>query len=189
MDGIQAGWSDAVLPLHSHICFYYRNEDSLRKSLAFLQVGLDAPGELCILFAGEEEQCDLLRMLEEGYGRPIEDRIDEGKLVLLNPSPTRQEVNVKIGAGLERGLAAGFTSIRFLGYPGFNKPDWPSPTEVMTLEGDCNEVATAYPAVIVSAYGPEAEEEWQIRGGKLHPQAWLKDVAEPNPLYGEVHRG
>jgi hypothetical protein len=189
MEGIRAGWSDAVVPLHSHICFYYQNEESLRKSLAFLRVGLDAPGELCMLFIGENKQRDMLRMLQDDYRRPVEDRIDEGKLLVLNPSPSRQEVMVKFGAGLERGLAAGFTTIRLLGYPGFNKPGWPSCSDILTLEGDCNEVASAYPAVIVCAYGPEIEEEWQIRAGTLHPHVWLKGEAEPNPLYAEGSGG
>jgi DcmR-like sensory protein len=185
MTGIQAGWSDSVIPLHSHICFYYRNDESLRRSLAFLRVGLDAPGELCVLFVGENEQPALMKILEEDYGPHIQQRIEEGKLVVLNPSPSRQEVMVKFGAGLERGMAAGFTTIRLLGYPGFNKPGWPSPEDILTMEKDCNDLATAYPAVVVCAYGPELDEEFQIAGGKLHPHVWLKEDIEPNPIYAE----
>jgi MEDS: MEthanogen/methylotroph, DcmR Sensory domain len=187
--GIQAGWSDSVIPLHTHICFYYRNEESLRKSLAFIRVGLDAPGELCLLFVGEKEQPEFLRMLEDDYGRPLEDRIQEGKLLVLNPSPSRQDVMVKFGAGLERGLAAGFTTIRLLGYPGFNKPGWPTPEDILALERDCNDVASAYPAVIVCAYGPELDDEFQVSGGKLHPHVWLKDDVEPNPIYAQDNGG
>jgi hypothetical protein len=186
MQGIRAGWSDDVLPLHSHVCFYYTNQETLQRSLAFLRVGLDEPGELCMLFADEADRPDLLSVLQQGYPGRIEDRIDGGKLVVLGPAPTRQEVAIEFGARLERGLAAGFTTIRLLGYPGFGRARWPSIEDVLCLEDDCNDVAAAYPAVIVCAYGPELEGDVLMRGLNLHPSVWLNGDLTENPLYSRA---
>jgi hypothetical protein len=181
--GIQAGWSDQLLPLHSHVCFYYSDDATLRRSLSFLRVGLDVPDELCMLFADPHEQAALLALIQEGYAGHVSERMDEGKLAVLSPSPTRQEVAVELSACLEGGLAAGFTAIRLLGYPGFNRPGWPSTDEILSLEDDCNEVAAAYPAVIVCAYGPGVESDVMARQLRLHPGVWVHGQVERNPLY------
>jgi hypothetical protein len=181
--GVQAGWSDQLLPLHSHVCFYYSDDDSLRRSLAFLRVGLDVPDELCMLFADRCEQPVLLGLIQDGYRGRVSDRVDEGKLAVVSPSPTRQEVAVEFSACLERGLAAGFTAIRLLGYPGFTRPGWPSPEEILCLEDDCNEVAAAYPAVIVCAYGPGLDGDLMMGQLRLHPSIWVHGEVERNPLY------
>ena len=83
LQGIEAGWSEELLPLHSHVCFYYSDQDSLRRSVAFLRAGLDAPEELCVLFADTEEHGTLLALLQDGYPDRVDDRVAEGKLAVL----------------------------------------------------------------------------------------------------------
>ena len=36
-EGIALGWSSEVVPLHSYVSFYYSDEQTMRRSLAFLR--------------------------------------------------------------------------------------------------------------------------------------------------------
>lgn len=147
--GIPAGWSGERIPLHSYVCFYYSDEDTLRRSLAFLRVGLDRPGEVCGLFADEMEQPYLVAALQEQYPAPLEDRIREGKLVVLGPRPTPEDLVVEFGDFMEAAVEAGVQVIRFLGYPGWGKPGWPAEEGQLRFEADLHKMVNAYPLVLV----------------------------------------
>jgi len=96
------GWNSDTLPLGSHVCFYYLNEEMLKRTLAFLRVGLDDPDDFCVLFADEARSGRLLSWLEEGYGGAIQPLIDRGKLAVIGGAPTVDQTLNAIATRLAR---------------------------------------------------------------------------------------
>lgn len=113
---VSLGWTAGSVPLHTHACFYYTDESTLKGTLAFLREGLDAPGELCVVFADRSRHEALLGWLRDGYHGDFEELLRSGKLVLVGGAPTRAELLAGIAAELDAGLARGNNLIRFLGF-------------------------------------------------------------------------
>jgi hypothetical protein len=45
------GWASEAVPLHSYVSFYYSQDETLRRSLAFIRAGLHEPGTFCAVLA------------------------------------------------------------------------------------------------------------------------------------------
>jgi hypothetical protein len=177
---IPSGWSDELVPLRSHIS-YHANGDWQRRSLAFLRVGLDAPSELCLLFAAGADHAPLLQVLQEGYPQSVEERIAEGKLALLAPASTGEMV-AEFAIRCQEGVDAGFTIIRRLGcYPPAGTPGWPSGVELTDMEVATDQLAASYPAAMVCSYGPDVHTELKEIG--LHSHICVEGRTKVNPLY------
>ncbi len=168
---IEVGWGSETLPIGSHVCCYYSGEDSLRNTLAFLRVGLDSPGEFCVLFADTTRHAGLLEWLATGYAGDVDARIAEGKLATLGGAPELEQLVAGIAARLDEAIAAGHTVIRFLGFIGWGLPDWPSDRDLLDFEARVNDVVTSYPAVIICTYAiPALAGPTLIYGGlQTHP--------------------
>jgi len=180
------GWNSDTLPLGSHVCFYYLNEEMLKRTLAFLRVGLDDPDDFCVLFADEARSGRLLSWLEEGYGGAIQPLIDRGKLAVIGGAPTVDELLTAIGTRLDRAVKEGYRLIRFLGFIGWGQPGWPNDRDLLEFEAKVNYAVTAYPAVIICTYGvPSLPGTSLIYGGlQTHPVTMLADVTvRNNPHY------
>jgi hypothetical protein len=176
---IPAGWSDEMLPLRSHICYHYSNKEWLRRSLAFLRIGLDSPRELCLLFADRADHAPLLELLQEGYPRRVEERMEQGKLIVLSPAPTREEMARDFATGLREGVDAGFTTIRRLA---LDRPSWPPADVIVSMEEDVDQLAATYPAVNVCSYGPDVDSDLLLGAG-LHSHICVNGRTKVNPFY------
>ncbi len=181
------GFSRDTLPIGSHVCFYYSNEDVVQQSLAFLRVGLDAPEDFCVIFADRSRFASLTAWLQEGYRGEVQAEIDRGKLALIGGSPTLDGLVSKIGETLDAAIKTrGYTRIRFLGFIGWGLPNWPDEDSLLVFESTVNEVVTAYPAVIICTYGvPKLPGTSLIYGGlRSHSLAAFEGGSfEPNPFY------
>lgn len=183
---VSLGWSNDTLPLGSHVCFYYLNDEMLRRSLAFLRVGLDEPDEFCVLFADQARSGRLLSWLQEEHQGNIQSLIDRGKLVVIGGAPSAEELLATIGARLDRAVKEGYRLIRFLGFIGWGQPGWPDDRDLLEFEAKVNYAVTAYPAVIICTYGvPSLPGTSLIYGGlQTHSVTILGDVTERrNPYY------
>ena len=182
---ISLGWNRDTLPQGSHVCFYYLNEEMLRRTLAFLRVGLDEPRDFCVLFADEARSARLLSWLQDDYPEDLQSLIDRGKLAVIGGAPTVDELLSAIGTRLDRAIKDGYQLIRFLGFIGWGQPGWPNDRDLLEFEAKVNYAVTAYPAVIICTYGvPSLPGTSLIYGGlQTHPITMLGDVTAPNPHY------
>ena len=183
---VSLGWTADTLPLGSHVCFYYLNDQMLRRTLAFLRVGLNEPTDFCVLFADQARSGRLLSWLQEEYPEELTSLIDRGKLAVIGGAPTVEELLTAIGTRLDRALKEGYRLIRFLGFIGWGRPGWPNDRDLLEFEAKVNYAVTAYPAVIICTYGvPSLPGTSLIYGGlQTHPVTMLGDVTtRTNPYY------
>ncbi|MFN2463786.1 MAG: MEDS domain-containing protein [Candidatus Dormibacteria bacterium] len=180
------GWSDDSVPLHTHACYYYSDEATLRTGLQFLAAGLSEPGDLLVMFADKSRFDQLLGWLQEDSGQATEPLISSGKLAIIGGAPTMDELVGGIGERLDEGMAAGYTRIRFLGFIAWGEPNWPDDRTLLEFESKVNEVVMAYPSVIICTYGvPTLGGSRLLYGGlQTHPVVWLagRQVSE-NPFF------
>lgn len=183
---VSLGWTDGSVPLHTHACFYYSDEESLRRALSFIRVGLDAPRELNVIFADQSRHASLLDWLRESHGSDVDARLASGKLVMVGGAPTRAELLAGIAGALDRGLAQGHDLVRFLGFIAWGEDGWPDEDELLQFESEVNSAVLAYPAVIICTYGvPRLSGRPLVEGAlTTHPVIFLNDrVLTGNPLY------
>jgi len=183
---VTVGWNDDTLPVGSHVCFYYLNEEMLTRTLAFLRVGLDNPDDFCVLFADQARSGRLLSWLQEQYPGDLHSLIERGKLTVIGGAPTVSELLTAIGTRLDRAVQEGYRLIRFLGFIGWGQPGWPNDRDLLEFEAKVNYAVTAYPAVIICTYGvPSLPGTSLIYGGlQTHPVTILGDVTErTNPYF------
>lgn len=185
---IPLGWSDQTVPLHTHACFYYTDEDALKRTLQFVRVGLDADAEFGVIFADSSRHDDLLDGLQRGYQGDVRAKIDEGKLAAIGGAPTRDDLLGGIASVLDAALARGHRLIRFLGFIAWGAPGWPDEDSLLEFESQVNNAVLAYPAVIICTYGvPKLSGRQLIEGGLVtHPMVFLNDrVLRGSALYVE----
>lgn len=154
-------------------------------TLAFVQVGLNEPGDFCVLFADQVRAQRLLLWLQEDYSEEIQALIQRGKLAVITGAPTVTELLATIGARLERAVEEGYRLIRFLGFIGWGQPGWPNDRDLLEFEAKVNDAVTAYPAVIICTYGvPSLPGTSLIYGGlQTHPSTMLDDITERSNPY------
>lgn len=184
--GVSLGWTAGSVPLHTHACFYYSDEPSLKGSLGFIRAGLDVPGEFNVIFADASRHPSLLGWLQDGYAGDVRAAVDSGRLSLVPGAPTREELLANIAATLDAGMARGNRLIRFLGFIAWGAPGWPDESELLQFESEVNTAVRAYPAVIICTYGvPTLTGRQLIEGGlTTHSVVFLEDrTLTSNPLY------
>lgn len=187
-DEVKLGWTDASVPLHTHACFYYSDEETLRRSLAFLRFGLDSPDEFGVIFADASRHASLLGWLQEGYPGTLADLIAGGRLALVGGAPTREQLLTNLTSTLDTAVGRGVKLIRFLGFIAWGHAGWPDEESLLAFESQVNEAVMAYPAVIICTYGVPSLSGGQLVNGGLetHKVVFLNDrTLINNPLYEE----
>lgn len=183
---INVGWSDYAVPLHTHACFYYSDEQTLKRTLSFIRLGLDAEGEFNVIFADNSRHAGLLEWLQDGYKGDVQAALNERRLALVGASPTREDLLGNIARTLDSGLEVGNHVIRFLGFIAWGEPGWPTEDNLLEFESQVNDAVRHYPAVIICTYGvPQLVGRQLIEGGLLtHPVVFLNNrVLTDSPLY------
>jgi hypothetical protein len=192
---IALGWEPGTIALHTHACYYYSDEATLRRSLEFISEGLDQPDDFCVIFSDTSRFDQLKGWLQESYAGDVAALEAGGKLAMIGGAPTMDALLQQIGGRLDQGMAAGYTVIRFLGFIAWGEPGWPDDDTLLEFESKVNEVVTGYPAVIVCTYGvPRLGGNRLLYGGlQTHPVVWLDDrTVADNPFYrgpGTVRAG
>ena len=189
---VSLGWTRGSVPLHTHACFYYSDEATLKGTLAFLRAGLDVEGELNVIFADQSRHGVLLSWLQEGYAGGVDDALASGKLVLVPGAATKEALLANIATTLDAGLSRGIRLIRFLGFIAWGAPGWPDEAELMAFESQVNLAVRAYPAVIICTYGvPTLSGTQLIQGGfTTHPVVFLNGkTLTGSPLYVDPSAG
>lgn len=177
MEEVSLGWSKGSVPLHTHACFYYSDDPTLRQTLSFLRVGLDEPGTFNVIFADTSRHQQLLDWLQDGYPRQLADVMADRRLAVIGGAPTRELLLSQIAAELDDAMGRGARLIRFLGFIAWGQPGWPDEDELLDFESQVNDAVMAYPAVIICTYGvPKLSGRQLVEGGlTTHPMVFLND--------------
>jgi DcmR-like sensory protein len=151
-DLIALGWGDRRLPVHSHVAFYFVDEDALRSCLAFLRLGLDEQGTFSILLADATKHGQLLAELQRGYAGDVDRACEEGRLVTVGLVPDFDEMGALMRGILDAVVAAGYRLVRILGLVGWGLPQYPDADWLRRCEAQVNRVVSEYPVVVVCLY-------------------------------------
>lgn len=179
------GLDDREVPVPSHICLFYENDDELRQRLRFLTLGLEDPAQAAVVFGSFDRLSTVLSYLVEESGRDIEADIASGRLVLLEGLSTGDATLGHIGATLDRLVERGTTLIRFLGLIAWGDEAWPPEDDLLAFEARVNAAVMLYPAIIMCSYKISAlSGPILIHGGiETHPLTILGTQVCENPHY------
>jgi hypothetical protein len=187
---VTLGWSNEAVPLHTHACFYYTDEPTLKQTLTFVRTGLDEARTFNVIFADVSRHRELLAWLQEGYEGEVNDALEERRLAVVGGATTREGLLSSIAAELDAAIARGARLIRFLGFIAWGAGGWPDEDELLEFESQVNQAVMAYPAVIICTYGvPRLTGRQLIEGGLgTHPVVFLNGrTLQGSPLY--IERG
>lgn len=182
---VSLGWNDDTVSIHTHACYYYSDEKTLRSSFGFLTAGLDSDDDMLVIFSDESPFGQFREWFEADTGADTAALIASGKLAMIGGAPTMDELVAKIAGRLDQGMSAGYKLIRFLGFIAWGEPGWPDEGDLLEFEARVNAAVRSFPAVIVCTYGvPSLTGRQLIDGGLMtHPVVFLDDrVLTGNPL-------
>jgi hypothetical protein len=157
------GWSGELVPLHSYVSFYYSDDQTMRRSLAFLRVGLDETGTFNIVLAAGNRHHELLDEVTAAHGG-TDQLVAAGKLAVVPEVPTveqiaatedttsLQELAMTVGTHMQTALDTGYVRIRALGFVDWSQPGWPDLEALKRCEAQIRQVAAFFPVVVVCAY-------------------------------------
>ena len=179
------GLGDRDVPVPSHICLFYRDDEELRDRLRFLTLGLEDPRQACVIFGKFDRLSVVLGYLAEDSGRDIEADIGAERLVLIDGLSTGDATLAQIGMTLDRLVANGVTLIRFLGFIAWGDASWPPEDDLLAFEAKVNMAVAQYPVIIMCSYKMDAlSGPILIRGGiETHPLTLLGDRICENPHF------
>jgi len=151
---VPLGWSDDVLPLHTHVCFYYSDPETMKRSLAFLEVGLDEPGDFCAFLADERRHASLLGLLRQEHGRDLGTLLETGKLaaIEIGGAGAAHEAQAPVDARLDRALSDGYGRMRLLAVLSWGQSGRPETRTLKRFEAAVSRIVARYPAVVVCSY-------------------------------------
>jgi hypothetical protein len=149
---VALGWDDRELPLHSYVAYYYIDERALRRSLAFLRLGLDEPGTFNVLLADTSQHERILRELQAGYEGDVEQACDHGRLATVGLIDDVAELAALIRTAMDVVLGAGYRRVRVLSLVGWGLPWYPDVAWLRRCEAEVNRVVAEYPMVVLCLY-------------------------------------
>jgi len=149
---VALGWDDRELPLHSYIAYYYLDERALRRSLAFLRLGLDEPDTFNVLLADAAQHGTILEELQSGYAGDVQLACDAGRLATVGLIEDFDELAAMIRTAMEVVLATGYRRVRVLSLVGWGLPWYPDAAWLRRCEAEVNRVVAEYPMVVLCLY-------------------------------------
>src|SRR6476620_6811044 len=100
MTTVPLGFGGKKVPVPSHLCIFYYDDDELRSNFGFLKAGFDAPDEAVVLFGGSDRLEQVQSYLEKDLKRDIAADVADGKLVLVGGVKDPNELRAGIGTAL-----------------------------------------------------------------------------------------
>jgi MEDS: MEthanogen/methylotroph, DcmR Sensory domain len=149
---VSLGWGSQQVPLHSYVAFYYTTPEAMRRSLAFLRVGLDEPRTFCIFLAEEARLDEFQRDLQQGYSGDVRECVGRGKLVAAAWHPNFEGLADTLMARLDQALAEGYVRIRAMGLVAWAQVGWGDTAWLKRCERRINMATSMYPMVILCTY-------------------------------------
>ena len=185
MTTVPLGFGDRTVPVPSHLCVFYYDDDELRARFGFLGAGFEAPDEAVVLFGKPERLEQVQGYLAKDLKRDIAADVRSGKLVLVGGAKDPDQLLGGIGAALTALKARGVRLIRFMGFIGWGDEKWPSTQELLAFESTVNEAAAQFPAIVACTYNVvELPGAILMMGGiATHPLTVFGTTLCENPHY------
>ncbi|CAN5274258.1 hypothetical protein BH23CHL9_BH23CHL9_14280 [soil metagenome] len=182
------GFSELSVPIPSHTCLFYYDDEELRAKLGFVRIGLETDDQAVVLFGPARRLKQVLGYVAQDLGRNVSDDLATGKIVLLDDIDGESNADsllAGIGGGLDELMARGVTLIRFLGFIGWQDPAWPDHEQLLAFESRVNQAAAQYPSVVLCTYRlTDVPGPLLIYGGiETHPLTIIGQTICENPHY------
>ncbi|HUQ42033.1 MAG TPA: MEDS domain-containing protein [Candidatus Limnocylindrales bacterium] len=152
MTTVPLGFGNREVPVPSHLCVFYYDDDELRSRFGFLRAGLEASDEAVVLFGTPERLEQITGYLAKDLRRDIAADLASGKLVLVGGAVDPDQLLGGIGEALTALKAKGIRLIRFMGFIGWGDERWPNMQQLLAFEATVNEAAAQFPAVVACTY-------------------------------------
>ena len=185
MTTVPLGFGDRKVPVPSHLCIFYYDDDELRTNFGFLRAGFDAPDEAIVLFGKPERLDQIQAYLAKDLKRDIAADLKSGKLVLVGGAKDPAELLGGIGTALGALRDKGIRLIRFMGFIGWGDEQWPDMQQLLSFEATVNEAAAQFPAIVACTYNvAELPGPILMMGGiATHPLTVFGSTLCENPHY------
>jgi hypothetical protein len=185
MTTVPLGFGNKTVPVPSHLCVFYYDDDELRGNFGFLRAGFEAPDEAIVLFGRPERLEQIQEYLAKDLRRDIAADVRNGKLVLVGGAKDPDKLLGGIGTALTELKDKGVRLIRFMGFIGWGDETWPSIQQLLAFESTVNEAAAQFPAIVACTYNvTQLPGAILMMGGiATHPLTVLGSTLCENPHY------
>lgn len=182
------GFSGLNVPIPSHTCLFYYDDEELRSKLGFVRIGLETDDQAVVLFGPARRLKQVLGYVEHDLGRDVKEDLANGRIVLLDDVDGEADADsliAGIGARLDGLIARGINLIRFLGFIGWQDPSWPDHGQLLAFESRVNQAAAEYPSLVLCTYRlTDVPGPMLIYGGiETHPLTIIGQTICENPHY------
>jgi hypothetical protein len=181
---IPVGITDEMVPLGSHLIYFWESDAEFTRAVRFLYPGL-GKREHCIIFGHQEALEKVLQTLRSENYNP-EELIEEGELTVLRRHASAQTTLAEIAAAVQSAMRAGATTVRFLGNLGMGRDPLPAgEDDVLDLESRVSAMISAFPCVVLCMYDVKALSGRLIMKGGLetHELAICAEGVRDNPYF------
>lgn len=181
---IPLGITEEVVPLGSHLLYFWQNEEEFERGVRFLETGL-LRREYCVLQGHDEVNARTLEVLH-AHGFEPEQAISEGRLTVLGRR-SAAEMMTDIAAVFDAARRMGASAIRYLGNLGIGRNPLPGggEQEICDLEAKTTAFISRFPCVLVCMYDVRSLPGRMILncGMKNHPFTISGEGLQENPYY------
>ncbi|HEX8986089.1 MAG TPA: PAS domain S-box protein [Bryobacteraceae bacterium] len=179
---IELGIRGVRVPLHAHIACLFENESEIAEAVGFLEVGLRGQDH-CVFLGSADETRTVCALLEQ-HGFDVQALNSGGRLELL-PAATGDLRLGAIVAAWERAMARGASLIRFMGFIGWQRRDWPDDYELLKVEASTAAAAERFPCIVLCMHDVGSTNGLLLRHGALeaHPYLICGSVTQENPYH------
>ena len=182
------GFNDLSVPIPSHTCLFYYDDEELRQKLGFVRIGLETDDQAVVLFGPARRLKQVLGYVARDLGRDVDEDVANGKILLLDPidgAADDDSLLASIADRLDDLVARGVALIRFLGFIGWQDRDWPDHERLLAFESRINQAATQYPSLVLCTYRlTDVPGPLLIYGGiETHPLTIIGQTVCENPHY------
>jgi MEDS: MEthanogen/methylotroph, DcmR Sensory domain len=183
---IGLGITNDQVPLGSHLIHFWQNQEEFECGVRFLEPGIAAESQYCVLFGHDEANQRVLEILRNRCG-DLDRVLREGRLVILRREVSASETLANIEAAFATAVSKGATAIRYLGNLGMGQAPLPGKgaDEVVELENGATLLGRRYPCVIVCMYDVNTVSGRLVlnAGFGTHPLVVCRHVLRQNPYF------
>jgi MEDS: MEthanogen/methylotroph, DcmR Sensory domain len=199
IDKIPLGITEDDVILGSHLIHFWNTEEEFERGVRFLEVGVSAESQYCVLFGHDEANHRVSEILRR-KGHDVDRLLQEGRLVILRRESSASATLANIEAAFSAAMKKGATAIRYLGNLGAGKVPLPGrgADEVIDLENGVTPLALRYPSVIVCMYDVNTvsgslllnagfgTHSYAVSHGALHQNSFYPAEEKASAMFSET---
>ena len=181
---VPLGITEDDVALGSHLVYLWQTDDEFESGIRFLELGIAAESEHCVLFGQDEPAQRVLEVLRR-TSHDLDRVLEQRRLSILSCDLSAAATLANIEAQFEVAVRAGASAIRFLGTLGMGGDPFPGKGmgEAIELETGVTVLALRYPCVMVCMYDVKnVSGRLLLTGGfATHPLTVWNETLVDNP--------